>query len=745
MVDAPSAAGAEFRGVRTRFLVLLGVLVALAGAQIVIAGRSRDARDSLADTVNRAGRQRMLAQRTAWAVHRLARGEGPREDVLREVARLESAHAGLAEEARAAEGEAAAVYDDLDRRMRAFAEAAKSVAFAPQPEAAPLAGVDTAGTAELVAELETAVAAHERDGRNRLQRIELDQMLLIVALVVVFLLVWRVAFRPLVARLRREVASVAALNERLRERVSEESAASLHRAAELAVTEGTLRDQTRLLEAVVENMGDALIVIDRSERVLVANPEAERLFGPRTGAALQDWVGDVHVLTPEGQEPVPYERRAIVRSLREGRGIVTTAFLPATEDRADVWISARARPLQDEAGRVMGALVVGRDVTASVQAEERLRQAQKMEAVGQLTGGMAHDFNNLLTVVLGNLEILEGDTPAERRDLVAAARDAAERGAELTRSLLAFSRRQMLRPRRVDVNRLVADMSQMLDRTLGESVALRTHTEPEVGPVLLDPHQLEAALLNLALNARDAMPEGGTLTVETRSLRLDEADAALPELAPGAYVVLSVSDTGQGMTAEVRARAFDPFFSTKPAGRGSGLGLSMVYGFVKQSGGHVRIYSEEGEGTTIRLYLPEARNEAEESEAATVPAERVRGGSETVLVVEDDPFVRDVAVRFLDGLGYAVREAGTPQEAFAVLEGEGVDVLFTDAVLPGESGGALARRALARWPHLKVLFASGYAANAVVHQGRVEPGVHLLSKPYTRAELAAVLRRVLEA
>ncbi|MBU8538574.1 ATP-binding protein [Falsiroseomonas tokyonensis] len=378
----------------------------------------------------------------------------------------------------------------------------------------------------------------------------------------------------------------------------------------------------------------------------------------------------------------------------------------------------------------------------------KLLQAQRMEAVGQLTGGLAHDFNNLLTVIIGSAELLAERLQQEEEllQLAETTRTAAERGGELTRSLLAFARRQPLEPRATDLGAEILRIELLLRRTLGEHVVCRLDLEPGLPSALVDAAQLEAALLNLALNARDAMPDGGQLTVETGLTELDAAYAAQnEEVTPGEYLVIAVTDTGCGMTPEVMAQAFEPFFTTKEFGRGSGLGLSMVYGFVKQSQGHVKIYSEPGHGTSVKIYLPRAAKSDVVRRPPLAPAAALPGGTEAVLVVEDDALVRGHVVGELKHLGYRVLAAGNGQEAMAVLHSAAeVDVLFTDVVMPGGmSGPQLAEAALRMRPGLRVLYTSGYTENAVVHHGRLDPGVVLLSKPYRRQELAEKLRHVL--
>ena len=402
---------------------------------------------------------------------------------------------------------------------------------------------------------------------------------------------------------------------------------------------------------------------------------------------------------------------------------------------------------------------VARDVTeqrararALADAEDALRQAQKMETLGQLTGGVAHDFNNLLQIVTGNLELLQRDLPEDQARLRRAADNAmagAERAALLTQRLLAFSRRQPLAPERIDPNRLVSGMSDLLNRTLGETIEVETIQSARIWPVEVDVNQMENALLSLAVNARDAMPDGGKLTIEVANTHIDEAYAAQEaEVSPGQYVLISVSDTGQGMDEDVLSHAIEPFFTTKEVGRGTGLGLSMVYGFIKQSGGHIRVYSERGHGTTVKIYLPRFYGPLPDNDTGTVSrATPVCGGDETVLVCEDDDKVRAYTVDVLKELGYRVMEADNGAAALQALEtaSEPIDLLFTDVILPGGMTGAdIAQQARAQQPGLRILFATGYARNAIIHHGRLDPGVELLTKPFTYAELAAKVRDMLD-
>lgn len=437
----------------------------------------------------------------------------------------------------------------------------------------------------------------------------------------------------------------------------------------------------------------------------------------------------------------------------------------------EVYVDFVYQPVVDSDGAVTGIFVQGSDVTEEVRTQEELqryrehledlviertraleaseaalRQAQKMEAIGRLTGGVAHDFNNLLQVIAGNLQLLHRDVAGNGQAMrrVNNAVGAVERGARLASQLLAFARRQPLEPIVINVARLLRDMDDLLRRALGEHIELETIISGGLWNTLADPGQVENAVLNLAINARDAMNGEGKLTIEAGNAMLDDHYAALhAEVEPGQYVMLAISDTGCGMPPDVIERAFDPFFTTKPEGEGTGLGLSMVYGFTKQSGGHVKIYSEPGHGTTIKLYLPRAMQT--EAVVPEVPAGPVEGGTETILVVEDDAQVRETVVEMLTDLGYRVLKAQDGQSALIILQsGIPVDLLFTDVVMPGPvRSPELARQAKALLPDIEVLFTSGYTENAIVHGGRLDPGVKLLSKPYRREDLARKIRHML--
>jgi signal transduction histidine kinase len=443
--------------------------------------------------------------------------------------------------------------------------------------------------------------------------------------------------------------------------------------------------------------------------------------------------------------PIRFERELVAT----GRHLELAAFRIEPASRRQVAVlfqDITARKRAEEAIQNLNETLEARIAEAIAerkQAEEALRQSQKMEAVGQLTGGIAHDFNNLLTGIIGSLELLEtrlrqGRT-SELHRYVTVAQGASKRAAALTHRLLAFSRRQTLDAKPTDVNRLVMDMEELVRRTVGPQITLEVVTAGGLWPALIDPSQLESALLNLCINARDAMPEGGRITIETANKWLDDRTAKERDLPPGQYLSVCVTDTGTGMTPEVIARAFDPFFTTKPLGQGTGLGLSMVYGFVRQSGGQVRIYSEVGSGTTMCLYLPRHHGESPEAvtSTATTTAARERTGK-TVLVVDDEPSVRMLVSEVLEEHGYAGIEASDGPSGLRVLQSDArIDLLITDVGLPGGlNGRQLADAARITRPDLKVLFITGYAENAIIGNGQLAPGMRVLTKPFVMTTLA---------
>ena len=430
------------------------------------------------------------------------------------------------------------------------------------------------------------------------------------------------------------------------------------------------------------------------------------------------------------------------------------------KDGSQFWAGVVIDPIRNEKGELVGFAKITRDLTERRNAQnelnkarEQLFQMQKLEAIGKLTGGVAHDFNNLLTIIIGNIEIaqrnLENEpaAPATKlRRFLVNAQAGAKRAAALTQRLLAFARRQPLDPKPLDVNKFIANTGEFLGRTLGEHVEVEAVGGGALWPVEVDVAQLESAILNLALNARDAMPQGGKLTVEAINTYLDHQYVrANPEVATGQYVMISVSDTGTGMSPEILAHAFEPFFTTKAAGQGTGLGLAQVYGFVKQSGGHIKVYSEEGHGTTFRIYLPRAG--AGVASIPSKPAEsEFEGGTETILIVENDDLVRASVTTQMRRLGYQTLSAASAAEAIAVADGGAhFDLLFTDVIMPGKMNGRELAEAMAkRRSPLKVLFTSGYAENAIVHHGRLDAGVLFLAKPYHKSALARMLRRALD-
>jgi len=406
---------------------------------------------------------------------------------------------------------------------------------------------------------------------------------------------------------------------------------------------------------------------------------------------------------------------------------------------------------------VVEAIVVNyRDVTDRKRAEaalraleEQQRQAQKMEAIGRLASGVAHDFNNLLTAILGSTDLLLEELPADHSGRLEAeeTRKAALRAADLTRQLLAFSRQQVLAPQVLDINDVVTNVDTMLRRVIGEHVEVRTVQAPDLGAVRADPGQLEQVLLNLAVNARDAMPRGGRLTIETANADLDDTYAAQhAAVAPGRYVMFAVSDTGTGMDAETQTRLFEPFFTTKEKGKGTGLGLATVYGIVKQSGGHIWVYSEPGQGTTMKVYLPRVEEAIEPITAPARPSGPLRG-SETILIVEDQDEVRNLTRRLLEARGYRVLVAASGADALRIADQEAgrIDLLLTDVIMPGMSGREVALLLGPAHPHMRVLFVSGYTDDSIVHHGVLDPGVAFLQKPFTSQTLAQKVREVLDA
>ena len=542
------------------------------------------------------------------------------------------------------------------------------------------------------------------------------------------------------------VRELALVGDGMQQAAAEIAAARHGLEARVAEATQQLRQERALSELIIENAAEGIIVIDMQFRHLMWNAGMERINGLSRREVLGKTVFEVfpHLLDhPVGQawRDALAGRRVELRGRHyhsPSRGIAITYDSDHT-------------PLYDHAGAIVGAVCIVRDTTEHHRVEDMLRQSQKMEAVGQLTGGIAHDFNNLLTVIQGSMELLDryrGQPiqPQTLERLLGPARTATQRGAALTHRLLAFSRKQALSPQDIDINRHVAGMSELLHRTLGESISIETVLASGVWRCFVDPSQLENALLNLAVNARDAMPGGGKLTIETGNSLLDEEYAATQdEVLPGQYVLVAVSDTGSGMTPETMAHAIEPFFTTKGPGRGTGLGLSQVYGFVKQSGGHINLYSEVGQGTTVKIYLPRHVALGAPSEPKAARSQPVTAAdNETILLVEDDPDVRAFSLSALTNLGYCVLEAADADAALAILgQHSDVALMLTDVGLPGLNGRQLADEARRRFPGLRVVYMTAYARNAIVHHGRLDAGVDLISKPFTTEALGRKLQEVL--
>jgi len=501
-----------------------------------------------------------------------------------------------------------------------------------------------------------------------------------------------------------------------------------------------LRKTNTQLEALIEASPHAIVCIDAERRVILWNASAEQLFG----YAAEEVIGRPYPLVlPEEQEE--FDDR--LRRLAAGEVLRNLASHRRHRNGTAIDTSSSASAFYDAAGRLLGIIFAIEDTRERDEVQNQLRQAQKMEAIGQLTGGLAHDFNNLLGIILGNLDLLAErfDAGGEERDLTEAAIQAAIRGAELIRQLLAFSRRQPLAPKLTYLPPVLEGIAKLLRRSLGENIKLELQVAAVTWPVLIDASQLESTMLNLSVNARDAMPDGGRLTIESSNVVIDARAFILNlEATPGDYVLIAVSDTGIGMSADVLAHVFEPFFTTKGK-QGTGLGLSMVHGFIKQSGGYSKIYSEPGRGTTIRLYLPRA-SDGELSASETLQIETLPGGHEVILVVEDNEGMRDLAVRHLQSLGYRTLPTSDGAEALEIIRGGvPIDLLFTDVVMPGEfDGRALADAARRLRPGLKVLFTSGFTAAAASAATDDLFGSNLLSKPYRKSELARRIRAALD-
>ena len=492
-------------------------------------------------------------------------------------------------------------------------------------------------------------------------------------------------------------------------------------------------------QRIFETSQDLILVTDTKGTFVQVSPSSMAILGYRPEE--MNGCSAVDFIHPDDLDSTRQEMRAARRGhlMRN----FETRYVHKDGHAVNLsWMGAWSEPVRRH-------FFVGRDLTEKQAAEAQFRQVQKMDAVGQLTGGVAHDFNNILTVITGTIGIL-ADAVADDPQLSAIAKmidDAAERGASLTKHLLAFARKQPLQPLEIDANTLVLETIKLLRPTLGEHIQINPQLTEDAWPALVDPNQLTTAILNLSLNARDAMPLGGKLVVETANTYLDEGYAAMNrDVVAGNYVMVAVSDTGSGISPENLERVFDPFFTTKEVGKGTGLGLSMVFGFVKQSNGHIKIYSEVGHGTTVKIYLPRATG-LPDTPVESLKSMSVKGGHETILVVEDDALVRRYVITQIESLGYKTLEADRASEALQFIDGpDPIDLLFTDVIMPGSMNGRqLVDEALRRRPGLKTLFTSGYTENAIVHHGRLDTGVLLLTKPYRKSELARMIRLALES
>ncbi|HWJ58640.1 MAG TPA: PAS domain S-box protein [Sphingomicrobium sp.] len=516
---------------------------------------------------------------------------------------------------------------------------------------------------------------------------------------------------------------------------------------ERKAAEEELRASEERFRLLVQSVTDyAIYMLDREGRVSSWNSGAERFKGYRAGEIMGKHFSQFYT-DEERQAEVP--RIALETAEREGR--FEAEGWRVRKDGSRFWASVIIDPIRNDEGELIGFAKVTRDLSEKRAIEEQLRQSQKMEAVGQLTGGLAHDFNNLLTGISGSLEMMRmriaQGRMADFERYSLAAQGAVKRAAALTHRLLAFARRQTLDPKPTNANRLLSSLEELIRRTVGLDIAVEIVGASGLWPTLVDPNQLENAVLNLCINARDAMPDGGKLTIETANKWMDERAARRHDLQVGQYVSICVTDTGVGMTPEIAAKAFEPFFTTKPIGEGTGLGLSMIYGFARQSGGQVRIYSEVGEGTTMCIYLPRhTEDAAPDEEAENVSSLDQVGEGEVVLVIDDEPTIRMLVAEVLADSGYAVIEAVDGPAGLKVLESNArIDLLITDVGLPGGiNGRQVADAARVQRPNLKVLFITGFAENAVLGQTRLESGMFVMTKPFQMDAFAQRIREIIK-
>ncbi|HUD70457.1 MAG TPA: response regulator [Dongiaceae bacterium] len=526
-------------------------------------------------------------------------------------------------------------------------------------------------------------------------------------------------------------------------RALEEATARRHRAE----MERSLEAERHFLKALLESLEEGIVACDAGGTLTLFNRATREIHGlPEEPLPPEHWANHYGLFQPDGRTPMGKEDIPLYRALHGARlrGLEMVVIPKGVQPRR---ILASAQPIVDAEGRRLGAVAAFHDITEQRNLEAQFRQAQKMEAVGRLAGGVAHDFNNLLSVILGYTELVlaAGGVPDRTRESLEEVLGAGRRAVELTRQLLAFSRKQIIEPRVLDLGALVHDMEKMLGRVIGEDIRLATRLAAGLGRVRADPGQVEQIVMNLVVNARDAMPHGGALTLETADRVLDEAFVRDNLGAQsGSYVMLSVSDTGTGIPLEIQGKIFEPFFTTKGEGKGTGLGLATVYGIVKQNGGYIQVESGPGKGTAVRIFLPLVQEEADPLVAGAIaPPAR---GSETILLVEDEPSLRQLAAEALRGYGYTVLEAGDGAEALRLCEGHPgpIHLLLADFILPGVRADELARQAAATHPESRVLYMSGYTDDALVRDGVLEPGVALLQKPFETAHLARRVREILD-
>ncbi len=508
-----------------------------------------------------------------------------------------------------------------------------------------------------------------------------------------------------------------------------------------------LREQGAWLRVTLSSIADGVIATGLNGEVNFINPTAAAMTGctaPQVAGSPIDKV--FQIVNKESNEVL---ETPTLRVIREGATIETRSdVILISRDETRRPIDYRAAPIVDDAGKMTGAVLIFRDLTERARLQDQLRQSQKMEAIGRLAGGIAHDFNNLLTVILGYCSLASnrpgiiGDLREDLKEIT----QAGERASVLVGQLLAFSRKQVLQLRVLDLNEVIIGTRQMLRRVIGEDIVLSSNTRPGLGHVLADAGQIEQIILNLAVNARDAMPKGGRITIETENVELDNGYARThSEVVPGRHVLLAVSDTGLGMDAETQAHIFEPFFTTKEIGKGTGLGLSTVYGIVKQSGGHIWLYSEPGKGTTFKVYFPRVDEPIGSNKQVPAPVESLHG-TETVLLAEDEATVRELTGSILERFGYNVLVAASgPEAILAARQADNIALLITDVVMPQMSGRELAAALASDAPHMRILYLSGYTENAIVHHGVLDEGVAFLPKPFTPEGLARKVREVLDS